>query len=353
MNVTNAGVSVIICCHNSGKRLPETLRHLAEQVVEEGIPWEVVIVDNASTDDTQAVVREHWSHPAVELRVVSEPQAGLSHARQRGVDSSQYEILSFIDDDNWVDPFWILRVSKFFALHPEAAAVGGATSPVIEGHPPEWFHPVSLFYAVGEQHKWSGDITDEPGSLLWGAGMTLRKSAYNRLIHDGFEFACTGRRGRRLTAGEDAELCMALKASGWRLHYDPLLKLEHLIPMARLKWSYARRLMCGIGRSSAVLNAYRIATSRIKPMAFTWVWWKESWLLQTLKALRTLILTILHCPMDILRGAEGNLKVLQFDRELGVLLGYGDLVLGHRTLIGRLRDARWNRSINASEKSKS
>ena len=343
------GVSVVICCHNSGKRLPETLRHLAAQVVEDGIPWEVVIIDNASTDDTQAVARKQWWHPTVELRVVSEPQAGLSNARQRGVDSSQYEILSFIDDDNWVCPLWIQRVYDCFSQNPEMALLGGPSYPVFEIEPPKWFTPISAFYAVGNQHVKEGDITDVPGTLLWGAGISLRKAAYEQLLKDGFFFECSDRKGSKLTSGGDSELCFALRASGWRILYDSTLTLQHFIPEARLAWSYAKRLLSGMGRSSVILNTYSIALRDHPsgPSAIQSL--RESWFAQAAKSLKNLIRIFCSAPLRCLNSEEGSEVVLFFRRALGEFLGYMDLLGGYGDLIGRIRGARWNRNRARSQ----
>ena len=121
-----SGVSVIICCYNSAERLPETLRHLSAQKVPEGLPWEVVLVDNASKDDTVATARRCWpaSTPA-ELRVVVEPEAGLSHARLRGIRGARYDLISFLDDDNWAAADWIERVHALFSSRPDLGACGG------------------------------------------------------------------------------------------------------------------------------------------------------------------------------------------------------------------------------------
>src|SRR5215468_3703384 len=101
--MTMDGVSVIICCYNSSTRLPDTLSHLGRQNVRPSIPWEVVIVNNASTDNTTVVAHQCWPSDApTVLRVVYEPRLGLSHARSRGLSEARYEIVSFVDDDNWV-----------------------------------------------------------------------------------------------------------------------------------------------------------------------------------------------------------------------------------------------------------
>src|SRR6266516_3860790 len=79
------GVSVVICCHNSAQRLAKPLAHLAVQQVPQGIPWEVILIDNASTDGTADFATAHWPATAsAPLRVISEPRLGLTHARECG-----------------------------------------------------------------------------------------------------------------------------------------------------------------------------------------------------------------------------------------------------------------------------
>ena len=96
------GVSIMICCHNGAARLPETLAHLSRQKVDPGIPWEVLIVDNASTDDTAPRARQLWPESApAPLRIIPEPQQGKPYACLRGLNEARYEFLGIIDDDNW------------------------------------------------------------------------------------------------------------------------------------------------------------------------------------------------------------------------------------------------------------
>src|SRR5262249_17511403 len=100
------GVSVILCCHNSVTRLKPTLAHLAGQSGIGEREWEIVLVDNASTDQTASHAQSLWQSFGApsELRVVSEPNLGLIHARVTGISSAGYEILTFVDDDNWISP---------------------------------------------------------------------------------------------------------------------------------------------------------------------------------------------------------------------------------------------------------
>jgi glycosyltransferase involved in cell wall biosynthesis len=253
-----SGISIIICCYNSATRLPKTLANLVAQKVTNEIPWEVIIVDNASTDNTHQVATESWKQDApASLRVVYEPQPGLSYARQRGFTEAKYDIISFVDDDNWVCPEWVQTVAHVMSEHPEVGACGGLNKAVSEVNLPWWFQRYEQYYAVGTQAEHPGDITQHPG-ILWGAGLSVRKQAWQKLQNQSFHSILTGRKGTSLSSCEDYELCFALRAAGWHLWYEPRLYLQHCLPSSRLQWSYMRRLMRGNGASSVGLDAYSV-----------------------------------------------------------------------------------------------
>ncbi|MDJ0688931.1 MAG: glycosyltransferase [Xenococcaceae cyanobacterium MO_188.B32] len=253
------GVSVVVCCHNSAKRLPQTLAHLANQQVQEELPWEVIVVDNASTDETTQTALNCWSEKLIApLRVVYESQLGLSYAREKGFQEAQYNFVSFVDDDNWVCPQWIQRIFDLMTQHPEVGACGGSIEAVCEIEPPWWFEQHKAAYAIGLQAPEEADITDTKGKL-WGAGLTVRKSAWQKLKDQGFSSLLTGRTGKKLSAGEDTELCYALRLAGWRLWYDPKLHLKHFITAHRLQWGYLRHLCRGFGAASISLEPYYFA----------------------------------------------------------------------------------------------
>jgi glycosyltransferase involved in cell wall biosynthesis len=336
----NGGVSVIVCCHNSAERLPETLRHLAAQQVPEGLPWEIVVIDNASTDGTAETALRCWPSVApASLRVVSEPQAGQSHARIRGIAEARHEIISFIDDDNWAPADWIRRVNAIFASRPDIGACGGRVEAVCEITPPHWFESLQGHYAVGRQHSQSGDITNTSGTLLCGAGLNVRTAAVRKLLKDDFVFMLSGRKGNRLLAGEDTELCFALRASGWRFWYDDDLVLRHFIPKARLQWDYALRLMRGMGESSALFALYLSALNG--PPFDVYPAWKRTWLFQILKALRQFVRATLPHPRSCLRQPEGSLAVLELEKLKGRLASLWALRGRYKKLQEDIRQAPW------------
>jgi len=256
------GVSVVVCCHNAAERLPRTLRHLADQSVPPDIKWEVIVVDNASTDRTATVAAGVWpSTHGVTLRVVRESELGLSHARRRGCVEARYELVSFIDDDNWVARDWVETVERTMAAHPEVGVCGGRTEAALDTVPPPWFTKYQRHYACGDQWDSSGDVTWSRGHL-WGAGMTLRKSAWFAVVDSGVETRLADRCGAALTSGGDEELCYQMRAAGWRLWFEPRLFLHHYMPAGRLNWRYLRRLYRGFGNSRPLLDEYLRGTSR-------------------------------------------------------------------------------------------
>jgi len=122
MNNTQ-GLSVLICSNNGGKLIGETLRHLAQQEFTQPIDWEVVLVDNASTDDLVQAAQQAWSN-RVPLRIVSEPRLGVAFARLTGIENCSYEAISFLDDDNWAAPHYVENAYLTLKSKPKAGAVG-------------------------------------------------------------------------------------------------------------------------------------------------------------------------------------------------------------------------------------
>ena len=287
-----ANVSVVICCYNSAKRLPSTLDHLKLQDVPSDLLWEVIVVDNASTDDTAKVALSIWpdEFPAP-LRIVREPKLGLSHARKRGISEAQYEIVSFLDDDNWAGPSWIREVSRIMTTHPEVGACGGRTEAVTEINPPFWFSDYLVNYGIGQQSEEAGDITWSRG-WLWGAGLSLRKKAWCELIENGFQPILSGRCGNKISSGEDVEICYAFRLSGWHLYYSDELFLRHFIPAERLTIDYLSNLKFGFGAQTIGFDPYYFYF-RHKSKSFKSLLTK-TWLWQLLQEI-FIVLFIDHC----------------------------------------------------------
>ncbi len=248
-----SGVTIIVCCYNSENRIKKVLEYLSNQITPIGLKWEVIVVDNASKDKTSAVALENWNRTDVPLKVLYEPEPGLSIARRTGIKEASFPYISFIDDDNWVNNTWIKSVFDIMEKNPQIGILGGKGTAVFEGEKPVWFDRYQRAFAVGPQNSQSGR-TFKP---LYGAGFTLRKSAWDYLHDNGFEFIFSGRKGSLLTSGEDSELCLALVLCGYHLYYNEDLTFEHYMPNQRMNWDYVVKLYQSFGRTWPILSLYK------------------------------------------------------------------------------------------------
>ncbi|MHA4807433.1 glycosyltransferase [Flavitalea flava] len=249
------GVSVILCCYNSAGRIRETLEALAKQECEPALTWEIILVDNASTDQTSVFSLSVWEglDTGIPLRIVYEELQGLKNARNRGIREASYPILLFCDDDNWLFPDYIQRVTDILSCDPALAACGGKGLPVFETTQPVWFNDYAEAFALGSQL-----INEEKGRVLnlYGAGLAVRKQYVDELQAVGFEPVLQGRVGSTLSSSEDVELSYAFVLRGYRLHYSDELQFFHYLPKGRLTLDYLERLFCAFGGDGPIRNLY-------------------------------------------------------------------------------------------------
>ncbi len=252
---TQQGVSVIICCYNSTGKIGETLLALSRQEFTISLEWELLIVDNASSDDIKHVAAKYWRDlkTDVPLKIVHEPKQGLMHARNKGITASSYALLLFCDDDNHLMPGYLQRLYLNMKNNPQAAACGGRGIPKFETKKPFWFDRFQEAYAVGSQNanNKSGRITN-----LYGAGLGIKKSALVEILSCGFRPVSIGRQGKILSSADDTELTYAMVIRGYSLLYDEDLIFHHFLPEERLQYTYVEKLMTSFGNDGPLRNLY-------------------------------------------------------------------------------------------------
>jgi len=312
VRATLPSISVVICCHNSAGRLPETLLHLAAQQATPDLTWEILIVDNASNDDTVTVAQRFASvHSCLSIRVIEELQLGQTYARVRGVAEARGDVILFVDDDNWLGGNYVTTVAEMMAAHPQMSGLGGASTAVFDGTPPGWITRHQRWFAVSGPPQ-DADPLVEVG-FIWGAGSAFRKRTLEQVAQCGFRVP--GRQGTALQAGDDSELCSLIQLCGGRLYYCSLLQFQHYLPARRLTWNYLRRLHHGSGEVSVLLDVYRIDYPGTR-----WPrWLLRSWYAQVCNAW----LQILRHPLLSWRSTrnllEGDDRVLRIETYRGRL----------------------------------
>jgi len=312
------GVSVVICTYNGAKRLPQTLAHLRAQQVPEDLDWEVIVVDNASVDTTADVARACWrDEVCVPLRVVHEPRPGLNNARMRGLSEARCDVVTFVDDDNWVCTHWVATVSKVMSSSPRLGAMAGLIHPVCEVAPPPWFDRYKKWYAIFDES--AINKFGDPPRKLCGAGLSIRREAWSRLVALGFCFHVSDRKGASLDAHGDIELTWCLRLAGWELAIDPSIALEHFLPASRLTWEYLRRLIRTNAASAVPLEAFYFLSEDAARGHLHWIrqrWWGH--------AIRAGFRVLFVFPILLAAGkssSEGNQDVLEAELKLGRFCG--------------------------------
>lgn len=243
-------IDVVICTYNRASDLDRILAGLAGQEVPENLRWSVLVVDNASTDHTRAVVNA-WSQRGAfpRLRYHQEPVQGLSHARATGFRETTGAWIAYVDDDNLLAPDWLAELTEAVAAKPDAGGIGGRV--IIDSPGPRRPYLDKLGWCFAEQDH--GAEMCEIDNLV-GAGMVLRRQALDdcgwpdcMLLQD--------RTGAKLVSGGDAEMVQRVRLAGHRLWYAPGCILKHRIAPDRMTRSHVCRLSFGLGKGAAQVDA--------------------------------------------------------------------------------------------------
>jgi glycosyltransferase involved in cell wall biosynthesis len=234
--------SVIICSRNRVCSLLGTLDSLLGMDVPHDVDWEVIVVDNASSDNTAEKVRDFSSRIEIPVTVVEESQAGKAYALNRGLAEARGEILLFTDDDALVDPRWLRATLEGFAASG-AECVGGPVHPHWLGPRPSWLTDNLLnVLAVLDLGSESREL---PSGMLYGVNYAFRREVF---VHVGGFNTKLCARG---AGNEDRDMIDRLRASGGRIYYDPRIVVQHKIFPERLTRAYFRRWYRLNGRDRA------------------------------------------------------------------------------------------------------
>jgi O-antigen biosynthesis protein len=220
-------ISVVVCTHNGGRTIRDCLAGCARLDYPN---YEVIVVNDGSTDDTAEIVRRF------DVRLINTPNNGLSRARNVGLSGASGEIIAYLDDDAWPDEHWLRYLADTF-LTSDHAGVGGPNI-VPQDDPP--FAQCVADAPGGPTHVL---LTDRVAEHIPGCNMAFRVHCLREI--EGFD-------ARFRIAGDDVDLCWRLQAHGWSLGFNP----------AAVVWHRRRRCVRGYwkqqfnyGRAEAMLEA--------------------------------------------------------------------------------------------------
>jgi glycosyltransferase involved in cell wall biosynthesis len=244
--------SVIIATYNRAGALAETLASLARVNTPE--PWELIVVDNNSTDDTRQVVERAAAAFPARLRYTTEREQGRSAALNRGLIEAAGSIVVTTDDDVRVEPDWLTRIDRALSAL-DCEYIGGRVLPIWGGARPQWLPDRGgHMWAVIALLDFGPDPVPLGRRVPLGVNMAFRREALDRV--GGFNTRM-GRKAGTLLGQEVRDWCLRAREAGLRGCYAPDVVVHHVIPVERLRKSYFRRWFYWRGVSRAMLYAER------------------------------------------------------------------------------------------------
>ena len=215
--------TVAIRTYNSESSISMILDKLKSQVEVQNIKWEIVIIDNNSSDKTLQIIKCYqstWNLP-YPLRFFRESKQGASFARQKAMKEANADLVGFLDDDNLPNNDWVSQAYYFGKKHQKAAAYSGQSHALFEQKPPENFQSISVYLAVIERGNKSFCYNNHRKQVLPpGAGIVINRKAWLEAVPDQL-FLSGPSKNTLFLKGEDMEFLSYLQKAGWEIWYYP------------------------------------------------------------------------------------------------------------------------------------
>ncbi|MEH1871165.1 hormogonium polysaccharide biosynthesis glycosyltransferase HpsE [Nostoc sp.] len=245
--VESLDISVAIPAYNGATRLPKILDKLLSQTGVEQLSWEIIIVDNNSSDNTFEIIQNYQKiyQGNCHLRYFLETEQGAAFARLRAVHEARGQLIAFLDDDNLPVPDWLSEAYSFGLQHPEAGAWSGQIHGDFEVKPPDNFEKIQAFLAIREHGSNPYLFDADKLRLPPGAALVVRKKAWLENVPQRPNLS--GKLPGILVQGDDYEPLLYIHYAGWQIWYNPTMHTYHQIPHWRLEKDYLLTLARGCG----------------------------------------------------------------------------------------------------------
>jgi glucosyl-dolichyl phosphate glucuronosyltransferase len=238
--------TVVICTFNRSSLLDNTLGQLGQLELTGCDEWELIVVNNNCSDDTDAVIRRHSNH--LPLRHLWEPRPGKSYAANLAVQEARGDLILWVDDDVLVGPRWLSAYVEAAHTHPDVSFFGGPIIPWFETKPPAWIscHLRLISGCFAAQAPFDEPFTPISSDRLpYGANMGMRRHCFE---HGSFD-TNLGPVGRRNYQDEEIVLLQTLLDRGQQGLWVREASVQHFIPTARLTEAYVWQFHSCYGRT--------------------------------------------------------------------------------------------------------
>ena len=273
-------ISIILCSHNGDERILSTLFSLSKLNLPSQAKVELVFVDSNSTQSMLGIVNHYWEEqcnpfPILTLR---ESKAGKVAALRLGFEHASGEYLVVVDDDNELQIDYLEQGFHYLQQHPKVGVLGGQGVLPSEYELPDWFESYSYHFACGPQNSHDGDVRPRR-NVVYGAGMWVRKEAYEKAIKNGlpfiFDFHASNQSVKAFNnGGEDGELCWAIRFQGYEIHYLSSLVFTHRIALSKFTDTYLKMIQERTNHSTLLGSIY-FRVDKLNVSSVKYFWFKE------------------------------------------------------------------------------
>jgi glycosyltransferase involved in cell wall biosynthesis len=257
-------VSVAICTWNRSRLLRQTLSSLLKLEMPNTLDWELIVVDNGSTDDTAAVIREFAEK--LPIQYLHEPVPGHSRCRNRAIEVAEGDLLLWTDDDVIVSRNWLADYARAALEYPQASFFGSQIIPQFEDPIPAWLNetwpkcqPAFAAKDLGEPTRYLN-----PGQYPFGANFAIRGPVQRQYLFD----VHLGRSGQGMLGDDETNVLQRLTAAGHQGVWLSGAVVYHVIPPERATADYLSRYFVGQGTANVMKGK---PTTR-GPFDARWTW---------------------------------------------------------------------------------
>lgn len=229
-------LSVLIATYNGALTIGRLLEHLS-QANAPASAWEMIVVDNGSTDNTVAVLRSFESK--LPLRVLGHADRGKNRALNHALEHVRGDVVALTDDDILPDLDWLVGIQDRTARHPGVDLFGGPILPHWEQAPPPWLGeavPFGVVFGVTPPNIPDGPV--DPGRI-WGGNMFLRRKVFDA----GLRFdEGRGPSSGHYVMGGDTSFTVRAAAAGHSSWWCPEVRVRHIVRAGQLgrRWLLKR-----------------------------------------------------------------------------------------------------------------
>jgi glycosyltransferase involved in cell wall biosynthesis len=252
-------VSIAICTYNNARKLETVLESLRGLRCPPTLKYEILVVDNNSSDGTKGVIERYQGIWGQRLRYIFEGTQGLSHARNRALREAAGDIISYIDDDVKVDSGWLSAVAAAFEEY-SASVVGGKSYLIYPAQRPAWLP--EEYECLLSKLDYGDQVIVGLDKDLFGLNFSVRKEVALQL--GGFDTSL-GRCRDSLGSGEESDLLDRIREAGGLAVYEPRAIVGHVVSGERVtvRWFVKRLFAAGRdGVTVAVKNGDTVPSVR-------------------------------------------------------------------------------------------